>query len=208
MCCGDRSRRNNTLVYPTRNSVRVGSTASGRDRKGGELEQTTHHEINIFANNQRAPHHHVLVAQIPLLVILGENSRMCQDAVCFLRDDRMLEQIIGTRQIKEDGTRTHLSISGRHSLTSCLGGLMTRSTRLCHTSLTWLKAENIPPRPSSPITPGSCSQIPGLSGTRARRHSRFLLCSSFVLLCGAGGTASSAPSSVPEVRVDSSLGRA
>lgn len=75
---------------------------------------------------------------------------------------------------------------------------MTRSTRLCHTSLTWLKAENIPPRPSSPITPGSCSQIPGLSGTRARRHSRFLLCSSFVLLCGAGGTASSAPSSVPE----------
>lgn len=120
MCCGDRSRRNNTLVFPTRNSVRVGSTASGRDRKGGELEQKTHHEINIFANNQCAPHHHVLVAQIPLLVVLGEHSRTCQDAVCFLRDDRMPEQSIGRHQRKEiccnlGRGRISPSQSGTHS---------------------------------------------------------------------------------------------
>jgi hypothetical protein len=79
-------------------------------------------------------------------------------------------------------TRTHLSIPGRHSLTSCLGGLMTRSTRLCHTSLTWLKAENIPPRPSSPMTPRTCSQTPGLSATVP--PSLRIAASDAVLVCG------------------------
>ena len=80
---------------------------------------------------------------------------------------------------------------------------MTRSTRLCHTSLTWLKAENIPPRPSSPITPGSCSTVPGLFGKLVCWFLCLLL-GWFLVLCGAGGHCFLCSLVSSRIRVDSS----